>query len=98
MLLPIALHCEQIIHQYVGMFFYFTILTLTFPPVCLCVPICVQDTKSASAVAEMQRGLDENNDGKVSFQEYLTLIGYLANSMSDKLHGQTNSGSNADAS
>lgn len=46
----------------------------------------------------MQRGLDENNDGKVSFQEYLTLIGYLANSMSDKLHGQTNSGSNADAS
>lgn len=46
----------------------------------------------------MQRGLDENNDGKVSFQEYLTLIGYLANSMSDKLQGQTNSGSNAEAS
>ncbi|XP_030250818.1 protein S100-A16 [Sparus aurata] len=58
----------------------------------------MEDTKSTSAVAEMQRGLDENNDGKVSFQEYLTLIGYLANSMSDKLQGQTNSGSNAEAS
>lgn len=32
----------------------------------------------------MQRGLDENSDGKVSFEEYLTLIGYLANSMSQR--------------
>lgn len=41
----------------------------------------------------MQRGLDENSDGKVSFQEYLTLIGYLANSLS-----QSKSGSSGDAS
>lgn len=41
----------------------------------------------------MQQGLDENNDGKVSFQEYLTLIGYLATSLSER-----KTGSNADAS
>ncbi|XP_073341716.1 protein S100-A13 [Pagrus major] len=58
----------------------------------------MENTNSTSAVAEMQRGLDENNDGKVSFQEYLTLIGYLANSTSEKMQSQTNSGSNADAS
>lgn len=39
------------------------------------------------------RGLDENNDGKVSFQEYLTLIGYVASSLS-----QSKSGCSADAS
>lgn len=32
----------------------------------------------------MQQGLDNNSDGKVSFQEYLKLIGYLANSLSQK--------------
>lgn len=32
----------------------------------------------------MQKGLDENNDGKVSFQEYLSLIGYLANAASQR--------------
>lgn len=53
----------------------------------------MEDTNSSSAIKEMQRGLDENNDGKVSFQEYLTLIGYVANSLS-----QTKSGSNTDAS
>lgn len=57
-----------------------------------------QDTKSASAIKEMQRGLDENQDGKVSFQEYLTLIGYLANSLSDREFGQSKTGSNADGS
>lgn len=46
----------------------------------------------------MQRGLDDNNDGKVSFQEYLTLIGYLATSLSEKEFSQKKSGSNADAS
>lgn len=30
------------------------------------------------------KGLDDNQDGKVSFQEYLTLVGYLANSMSEQ--------------
>ncbi|MCI4374764.1 hypothetical protein PGIGA_G00009820 [Pangasianodon gigas] len=41
------------------------------------------DTDSSSAVKDMMRGLDENQDGKVSFQEYMTLIGYLANSLSE---------------
>ncbi|XP_041798632.1 protein S100-A16 [Chelmon rostratus] len=53
----------------------------------------MEDTNSSSAVKEMQRGLDENNDGKVSFQEYLTLIGYLASSLS-----QSKTGSSANAS
>ncbi|XP_003966262.1 protein S100-A16 [Takifugu rubripes] len=44
----------------------------------------MEDTNSSSAVKEMQQGLDENNDGKVSFQEYLTLIGYVANTLSDR--------------
>ncbi|KAK5862276.1 hypothetical protein PBY51_017688 [Eleginops maclovinus] len=51
------------------------------------------DTNCSSAVKEMQQGLDENHDGKVSFQEYLTLIGYLANSLS-----QSKTGATADAS
>ncbi|XP_035486844.1 protein S100-A1 [Scophthalmus maximus] len=53
----------------------------------------MEETNDSSAIKEMQRGLDENSDGKVSFQEYLTLIGYLANSLS-----QRKSGSSADAS
>ncbi|XP_034731010.1 protein S100-A16 [Etheostoma cragini] len=53
----------------------------------------MQDADRASAVKEMQQGLDVNNDGKVSFQEYLALIGYLANSLSD-----SKSGSSANAS
>lgn len=53
----------------------------------------MEDTDSGSAIKEMQKGLDENSDGKVSFQEYLTLVGYLATSLS-----QRNTGSNADAS
>ncbi|XP_060906643.1 protein S100-A16 [Labrus mixtus] len=53
----------------------------------------MEDTNSSSAVKEMQQGLDANNDGKVSFQEYLTLIGYLANNMS-----QRKAESNQDAS
>ncbi|XP_004541343.1 protein S100-A16 [Maylandia zebra] len=44
----------------------------------------MEDASNSSAVKEMQRGLDENSDGKVSFEEYLTLIGYLANSMSQR--------------
>lgn len=54
----------------------------------MCVP---QDTDSSSAVKEMQRGLDENSDGKVSFQEYLTLIGYVANALSDRKTSQQKS-------
>ncbi|KAI5620507.1 hypothetical protein C0J50_19974, partial [Silurus asotus] len=43
----------------------------------------MSDTDSSSAVKDMMRGLDENQDGKVSFQEYMTLIGYLANTLSE---------------
>nr|XP_020462872.1 protein S100-A13-like [Monopterus albus] len=53
----------------------------------------MEDTNSSSAIKEMQKGLDENSDGKVSFPEYLTLIGYVANTFS-----QSKSGCNADAS
>lgn len=61
--------------------------------VCFYLSLCVQDTNSSSALKELQQGLDENTDGKVSFQEYLTLIGYVANTVS-----QRKSESNADAS
>ncbi|XP_024122691.1 protein S100-A16 [Oryzias melastigma] len=44
----------------------------------------MEDTDSKSAIKDMQQGLDDNSDGKVSFQEYLNLIGYLANSLSQK--------------
>ncbi|XDV40170.1 hypothetical protein PO909_009301 [Leuciscus waleckii] len=44
----------------------------------------LSDTDSSSAVKDMMKGLDDNHDGKVSFQEYLTLVGYLANSMSEQ--------------
>ncbi|XP_042345726.1 protein S100-A16 [Plectropomus leopardus] len=49
----------------------------------------MQDANCASAVKEMQQGLDANKDGKVSFQEYLTLIGYLANALSQSKSGGT---------
>lgn len=49
----------------------------------VCFPL-LQDTDSSSAIKEMQRGLDDNNDGKVSFQEYLNLIGYVANALSER--------------
>ncbi|KAM4735488.1 protein S100-A16 isoform 1-T2 [Anableps anableps] len=52
----------------------------------------MEDTNSSTAVKEMQQGLDENNDGKVSFQEYLSLIGYIATSMSQsKCESKANS-------
>lgn len=42
----------------------------------------MEDTDSSAAMKEMRKGLDENNDGKVSFPEYLSLIGHLAKSYS----------------
>lgn len=45
----------------------------------------MEDTNSSQKVKEMQDGLDANNDGQVSFDEFLTLIGYLANSVSDRM-------------
>ncbi|XP_062311965.1 protein S100-A5 [Osmerus eperlanus] len=44
-------------------------------------------TNSSSALKEMRMGLDENSDGKVSFKEYLTLIGYLAQTLSQQRMG-----------
>ncbi|XP_077430740.1 protein S100-A13 [Vanacampus margaritifer] len=44
----------------------------------------MEDANSSAAIKEMQNGLDENRDGKVNFQEYLTLIGYLAKAVSEK--------------
>lgn len=39
-------------------------------------------TDDNEAVKNMRKDLDNNQDGKVSFQEYMTLIGYLAESVS----------------
>ncbi|XP_055076890.2 S100 calcium binding protein U [Misgurnus anguillicaudatus] len=39
-------------------------------------------TEDNEAVKNMRKDLDNNQDGKVSFQEYMTLIGYLAESVS----------------
>lgn len=44
----------------------------------------LQDTDSAEAIKDMRQGLDSNQDGKVGFQEYMTLVGYLAQSLSDQ--------------
>ncbi|XP_077453740.1 protein S100-A10 [Stigmatopora argus] len=53
----------------------------------------MENTNSSTAIKEMQNGLDEDRDGKVGFQEYLTLIGYIAKAVSD-----SKSASNAEAS
>ncbi|KAJ8273520.1 hypothetical protein GJAV_G00102540 [Gymnothorax javanicus] len=49
-------------------------------------------TDSKAAIKEMRQGLDDNQDGKVSFQEYMHLIGYLAKSLSEQ---RTNDQQNA---
>lgn len=49
----------------------------------MCV-VVLQDTESSEAIKNMRQGLDANQDGKVSFQEYMTLIGYLAQSVSQQ--------------
>ncbi|XP_026858145.2 S100 calcium binding protein U [Electrophorus electricus] len=42
------------------------------------------DTDSTEAVKTMRQGLDSDKDGKVSFPEYLKLIGYIAESFSGR--------------
>lgn len=74
--------------------FFLTISAHTLSTVCVRLP---QDTDNCAAIKEMQQGLDENNDGKVSFQEFLNLLGYLAKSLSNKQHPQ-NAGTGQDAS
>lgn len=44
----------------------------------------LQDTDSSKAIKDMRQGLDENQDGKVSFQEYMHLVGYLAQAVSQQ--------------
>ncbi|XP_076865737.1 S100 calcium binding protein U [Brachyhypopomus gauderio] len=45
------------------------------------------DTDSNEAVKNMRQGLDSDMDGKVSFEEYMKLVGYLAMSLSDQRCG-----------
>lgn len=78
----------------IAVFFFLTISAHTLSSVCVRLP---QDTDNCAAIKEMQQGLDENNDGKVSFQEFLNLLGYLAKSLSNKQHPQ-NAGTGQDAS
>ncbi|MBN3309645.1 protein S100-A16 [Amia ocellicauda] len=47
------------------------------------------DTDSKKAVNEMKEGLDDNKDGKVSFPEFMTLIGYIANTLSEQRSAAT---------
>ncbi|XP_068567271.1 S100 calcium binding protein U [Cebidichthys violaceus] len=44
----------------------------------------LSDTDSKEAVKSMGQGLDANQDGKVGFEEYLKLVGYLAVSLSEQ--------------
>ncbi|XP_056254614.1 S100 calcium binding protein U [Seriola aureovittata] len=44
----------------------------------------LSDTDSKEAVSNMGQGLDENQDGKVGFEEYMKLVGYLAVSLSEQ--------------
>ncbi|XP_061753431.1 S100 calcium binding protein U [Nerophis ophidion] len=42
------------------------------------------DTDSKEAINNMGQGLDANQDGKVGFEEYLNLVGFLAKSLSEQ--------------
>ncbi|XP_052000494.1 protein S100-A13-like [Xyrauchen texanus] len=55
------------------------------------------DTDSSSAVKDMMKGLDDNQDGKVSFEEYMRLMGYVANSLSEQKAQNNTSGPQAEA-
>ncbi|XP_037329437.1 S100 calcium binding protein U [Pungitius pungitius] len=44
----------------------------------------LSDTDSKEAIKNMGKGLDANHDGKVGFEEYLKLVGYLATSLSEQ--------------
>lgn len=49
----------------------------------LCV-LTTQDTDSKEAVNNMRQRLDADQDGKVGFEEYMKLVGYLAVSLSEQ--------------
>ncbi|KAM9340699.1 S100 calcium binding protein U [Symphorus nematophorus] len=42
------------------------------------------DTDSKEAINNMKQGLDADQDGKVGFEEYMKLVGYLAVSLSEQ--------------
>lgn len=44
----------------------------------------LSDSDSKEAVSKMGQELDSNQDGKVGFEEYLKLVGYLAVSLSEQ--------------
>lgn len=44
----------------------------------------VQNAESKEAVDKMGQSLDANQDGKVGFEEYMKLVGYLAVSLSEQ--------------
>ncbi|XP_028254957.1 S100 calcium binding protein U [Parambassis ranga] len=44
----------------------------------------LSDTDSKEAVSNMGQGLDADQDGKVGFEEYMKLVGYLAVSLSEQ--------------
>ncbi|XP_061787001.1 S100 calcium binding protein U [Nerophis lumbriciformis] len=44
----------------------------------------LSDTDSKDAINNMGQGLDANQDGKVGFEEYLNLVGFLAKSLSEQ--------------
>uniref|UniRef100_A0A7N8YQL2 S100 calcium binding protein U n=1 Tax=Mastacembelus armatus TaxID=205130 RepID=A0A7N8YQL2_9TELE len=51
----------------------------------------LSDTDSKEAVNNMCQGLDTNQDGRVGFEEYMKLVGYLAVSLNEQPHrGQSN--------
>lgn len=52
----------------------------------------LSDSDSNEAVNNMAQGLDANQDGKVGFQEYMKLIGYLAVSLSEQRNQNAASG------
>ncbi|KPP63187.1 S100-A1 protein6-like [Scleropages formosus] len=41
-------------------------------------------TENSEAIKEMRKGLDANQDNKVSFEEFMQLMGYLANALSQQ--------------
>ncbi|KAJ8354808.1 hypothetical protein SKAU_G00223750 [Synaphobranchus kaupii] len=42
------------------------------------------DVTSATALAEIRKGVEEKQDGKVNFNEYMSVLGYLATKLSEK--------------
>ncbi|XP_007230599.3 S100 calcium binding protein U [Astyanax mexicanus] len=50
------------------------------------------DAENSKAVTKMRQGLDENKDGKISFQEYMILVGELAQQYSHQCCSENESG------